>query len=99
MAKQQKKGEGEKLKLLFGVRNMFTHKAQSIASAGSPVVIAATGNEEGKFIDEDGQIKCGYSLVFRDKKCDYYVRRWPSLLIEIIEDALNGYTPYWNPNK
>lgn len=91
-------GKDKKLEFLFNARNLFTHQALSTANGGAPITKKVTGNEEGKFPDQDEKIKCGYFLVFSDNEFDYYVREWPSVLIEIIEEELNGYTPYWIHN-
>lgn len=82
--------ENQKLKFLISVRNYYTHKS-------IPTGLLYMGNDS---YDEDepdktfypDNIKLGYCPVRLDKRNGFYyeysVRKWPGLLISMVEKAL-----------
>jgi hypothetical protein len=79
--------ETQKINFLFEIRNAFTHAGQSYASGGGGVF---KDGDEGEIID--GKRMWGYEGIYWKHKTNHYyeysVRKWPSTLIEIIEDTI-----------
>ncbi|MBP1673382.1 MAG: hypothetical protein H6Q25_1197 [Bacteroidetes bacterium] len=84
--------ENNKIKFLFSIRNSFTHNGIAISSPDGGIK---------HLFDEDEPRILPYSktplypmvIIHKEKKnkflYEYAVFRWPTLLIEIIEDTLN----------
>lgn len=81
--------ETQKIDFLFEIRNSFTHAGQSYASSSGGLFKDA---DEGHIID--GKIMWGYEAIYWVYKethyYEYSVRKWPSTLIEIIEDTIKA---------
>ena len=84
----------EKMKsdFLFLIRNSFTHKGKALASPTGGVYYPFDG-EEKPFFDpvlkkEMWGYFWNYSEVKEKYRTDYFARKWPSLLVEIIEDTI-----------
>lgn len=81
--------ETQKIKFLFQIRNSFTHAGESFASPSGGLF---DDPNDGAIID--GVRKWGFYEIYRFHKESYYleysVRKWPSTLIEIIEDTIKA---------
>ena len=79
--------EAEKKKLLFNARNSFTHKGTSFGNDGAGIFSSFENPPE-----VDGELFWPALIVIKERKGDdlisYKVKRWPFVLIEIIEDTL-----------
>ncbi len=87
--------ENKKINFLFEVRNSFTHTGNPYASPGGGIF-----DDDGTGVEMDGVMKYGYSTIHIENKKDFYyeysVRKWPNLLIEILNNTIktisnNGY--------
>lgn len=83
----------EKMKadFLYLIRNSFTHKGKALASPSGGVYFPL--DEEKPFFDPELKKEMWgyfwiYSEVNEKYRKDYSVRKWPSLLVEIIEDTI-----------
>ena len=80
--------ETKKINFLYEVRNSFTHTGQPYASPGGGIFI-----DDGKAVIIDGKKMWGYQIIHREKKQDFFyeysVRKWPKLLVEILNNTLN----------
>lgn len=81
----------EKLKFLLFIRNSHTHTGLTIGSPGGAMLSPDYDFEENG-IWHEGRRKYGYHVIHYEFKgttlIQYSVRRWPALLTEIIEEAL-----------
>ncbi|MDO6759610.1 hypothetical protein Q4566_05300 [Tamlana sp. 2_MG-2023] len=79
-----------KEKFLFNIRNSFTHKGVSIADPAGGIF----DNEKPSLWPPDWKPKWGFSGIHKETingdLITFSVRRWPFILIEIIEDTINN---------
>lgn len=83
--------EQEKLKFLLRIRNSYTHEGLTMGSPGGVIMPYGRDIEEDGIFDEGrqkfGEIEIHYEIK-GNTVIRYCVRRWPQLLVEIIEEAL-----------
>ncbi len=80
--------ESQKIDFLFNIRNSFTHAGESYAGPGGGLF---KDPDEGEIID--GKRMWGHEAIYFEHKeehfYEYSVRKWPSTLIEILEETIN----------
>lgn len=85
--------DNKKINFLFEIRNSFTHTGKPYASPAGGVF-----EDDGAGTEIDGVIKYGYRSIHckekGDIKYEYTVRKWPQLLIEIVENYISSLTSY-----
>jgi hypothetical protein len=81
--------ESQKIDFLFNIRNSFTHAGESYAGPGGGLF---KDPDEGEIIE--GKRMWGHDIIYYDHRDEHYyeysVRKWPSTLIEIIEDTITA---------
>lgn len=75
--------DSEKRKFLYESRNLFTHSAQ-------PTGNAHLGLFSEMVIIGSGELRWGYRLARTEKNYEYYVRKWPFELFEIISSHIEA---------
>ena len=80
-----------KIKFLFEVRNSFTHKGKALSS-GAGGLFYPDDEDAPKIFPGDKKPRYASIQVHKVEKAGfhyrYYVRRWPSVLIDIIEETI-----------
>ncbi|MDQ1770474.1 hypothetical protein GQR60_03040 [Labilibaculum sp. A4] len=79
--------DSKKIDFLYQVRNSFTHTGEPYATPAGGIFDII---EDGRIID--GGRKWGYYCIHIEKNnkfyYEYYVRKWPKILIEILNNTI-----------
>ena len=85
--------ETMKINLLFDIRNSFTHKGKSLSSGAGGIFNPDDEDAPRTFFDDPTPMYACirvHKVIKNEFYYEYRVRRWPSLLIEIIEETNNN---------
>lgn len=76
-----------KIDFMFSIRNVFTHEGESIAAPDGGIF-----QDDGDGYIINGKLSYGFRTIYHDKRktfhYEYSVRRWPDLLVEILEQTI-----------
>jgi hypothetical protein len=84
----------KKVDFMYLVRNSFTHKGKPISSIMGGFHFVGFNEDEPSSYDANGTAMWSHAQVYTEHRQDfvyvYSVIKWPSILIEIIEDTIKN---------